>query len=150
MNAEIKHIAIPPLANNDSTTLTFRRIKWEVNEMKTISKFAVAAVAILALVVLPSTAASADQGNAIVGSRAYYITSSDRLSVSDTQADGKSAIAEIRASAGSTIYSVTESRGVNNQSVKTVSMPKSYQIRACVQDLGGGGAKSCSGWANGS
>lgn len=118
--------------------------------MKILAKFMVTAGAILVLVVSPAITAAADQGNAIVGSQAYYITSSDRLSVSDTQADGKSAIAEIRASAGSTIYSVTESRGVNNQSVKTISMPKSYQIRACVQDLGGGGAKSCSGWANGS
>lgn len=120
--------------------------------MKKISMLAAAAA--LALVLLPSATATAsvaaDQGNAIVGAQAYYITSSDRLSVSDTQSDGKSAIAEIRASAGSTVYAVTESRGVNNQSVRTVSMPASYQIRACVQDLGGGGAKTCSGWANGS
>lgn len=114
----------------------------------------VAAVAAVALVMLPSATATAsvaaDQGNAIIGAQAYYITSSDRLSVTDTQADGKSAIAEIRASAGSTTYAVTESRGKNELSVRKVVMPANYQIRACVQDLGGGGAKTCSGWANGS
>lgn len=149
MKAKRNHIAIMDASFNDSTTLIWAN-RTEDKEMKMIRNVLVGVGAIAVLVVVPAVTAAADQGNAIVGSQAYYITSSDRLSVSDTQSDGKSAIAEIRASAGSTVYSVTESRGVNNQSVKTISMPASYQIRACVQDLGGGGAKSCSGWANGS
>ncbi|GMA90688.1 hypothetical protein GCM10025869_12170 [Homoserinibacter gongjuensis] len=79
--------------------------------MKTRGKIATAAAVALSLALLPALPAAADQGAAIVGSQAYYVTSTDQLSAQDTQADGASAIAEIRASAGSTIYSVTESRG---------------------------------------
>jgi hypothetical protein len=102
------------------------------------------------LAIAPTTTAFADQGAAIVGSQAYYTTGNDQLSAWDTQADGASAIAEIRASAGSTVYSVTESRGAGNIAYRTVSMPANYQIRACIQDFSAGTPKTCGPWVNGS
>lgn len=118
-----------------------------------MKKFALpvaALTATVALVVVPSLPAAADQGAAIIGSQAYYTTSDDQLSAWDSHSDGKSAIAEIRASSGSTIYSVVNSNGWNTTKYRTVSMPATYQIRACVQDLSAGGAKSCGNWVNGS
>lgn len=73
------------------------------------------------------------------------------LTVTDTQADGKSAIAELRKSSGATIYSVTESRGVNHSSTtKVFTISGSFPIRACVKNYSAGTAKSCGGWINGS
>jgi len=106
--------------------------------------------AVAALAVIPTTAAFADQGAAIVGAQAYYTTGNDQLSAQDTQSDGKSAIAEIRSGSGGSVYSVTASGGSGTVEYRTVSMPASYQIRACVQDIGGGGAKTCGSWINGS
>ncbi|PZQ88943.1 MAG: hypothetical protein DI534_09150 [Leifsonia xyli] len=118
--------------------------------MKKFTKVAAAAGAALLIAVLPSMPAFADQGAAIIGSQAYYTTGNDQLSAWDTQADGASAIAEIRASAGSTIYGVTESRGQGYVAYRTVSMPANYQIRACIQDFSAGTPKSCGPWVNGS
>lgn len=116
---------------------------------KTRNKVIAAAAIAAALVVGPVLPAFADQGAAIIGSQAYYVTSSNRLTAQDTQSDGKSAIAEIRASSGSTIYSVTESDGVGQIAVRIISMPANYQIRACVKDYSAGTAKSCGPWVNG-
>ena len=104
----------------------------------------------VAIAVLPLVPAFADQGAAIIGSQAFYVTSSNSLSAQDTQADGKSAIAELRAYSGATVYSVINSSGAGTIKYKTVSMPTNYQIRACVQDISGGGSKSCTSWINGS
>jgi hypothetical protein len=95
--------------------------------------------------------ASASQGAAIIGSQAYYNTGTRVLSVTDTQSDGSSAIAEVRKSSGATVYSVTESRGVNKTSTKQVfTISGSFQIRACIKDYSAGTAKSCGAWVNGS
>jgi hypothetical protein len=110
-----------------------------------------AAAATCALVLLPAMTAQASQGAAIIGSQAYYNTGTKVLSVTDTQADGKSAIAELRKASGATVYSVTESRGVNNTTTKQVfTISGSFQIRACVKNYSAGTAKSCGAWINGS
>jgi len=112
-------------------------------------KIAVTIGAVIALAVLPAAAASADQNISIAGATATYNTGTHALFAYDTLSDGKSAIAEIRAGSGATVYRVTSSNGVGSAAGIIVSMPARYELRACVQDIGGGGAKTCTGWVGG-
>lgn len=112
-------------------------------------KLAAGAVVVAGLVGVGSPA-FADQGSAVIGASAYYKTSGMKLTATDTDSDGKSAIAEIRFN-GSVIARATESRGKGYTSpAKTVPVQagRSIDIRACVQDLGNNGPKTCAPWKN--
>lgn len=117
--------------------------------MKTRTKIWSGFVASAAIVFSMSAPAWADQGQAVVGSQAYYQNAQRQLSATDTQADGKSAIAELRVNGG-TVYSVTNSKGNNTTSYYTVPVNIAsgtrLEIRACTQDLSAGGSKSCGTW----
>lgn len=115
--------------------------------MKNSVKAATALVVSLALIVLPAASASAFTDVAIPGSEAYYMSST--LYAKDTKADGKSAIAEIRSSPTSATWVLTNSGGNGTTISASVLVATNYQIRACVQDIGGGGAKTCGAWTNG-
>lgn len=113
---------------------------------KNMFKIAAGAAIVVGLVGAGSPA-FADQGSAYVGSQAYYKTSGKVLSATDTDSDGKSAIAEIQFN-GSIIKRVTNGGGKGTTKSASVDVPsgRSISIRACVQDQSGGGAKSCSAW----
>ena len=115
--------------------------------MKNSLKVAIALAASLALVVVPSASASAFTDTAITGSEVWFIRGT--LYAKDTKADGKSAIAEIRSSPASAIKVVTNSGGNGTIASATVLVATNYQLRACVQDIGGGGTKTCGSWVNG-
>ena len=115
--------------------------------LKNSVKVVTALAAALALIVLPSASASAFTDTAITGSEAYYIGST--LYAHDTKADGKSSIAEIRSTSMGANYSLTNSGGNGTTLSATVLMSTNYQLRACVQDIGGGGTKTCGPWVNG-
>lgn len=117
--------------------------------MKKLVKVTAAAGAALVLGLLPSAPAFADQGSAITGAQAYYTSGNDQLSAQDTAADSKSAIAEIRSSPTGAVTSLVNSGGNGTITYKTVNIGN-FQIRACVQNLSSGGAKTCSAWKDGS
>jgi len=113
-----------------------------------IVKVAAAIATALALIALPTAPAFASTITASTpGSNASYNTTNLYLTAADTLCDGKSAIAEIK-HLGDTYPSwVKTSTGCGTSSrgfVSTVTAP--YQIRACVQDIGGGGPKTCGSW----
>ncbi len=118
-----------------------------MNKVVTVSA---AFAAALALAVLPSSPAFADQNASTAGSFTHYQTSAMMLSSADTSSDGKSSIAQIRASSTSPVLELVNSSGNGTTAYKQfTAIPSNYQIRACVQDIGGGGARTCSSWVSG-
>ena len=118
--------------------------------MNKLGKVAAAFAAALALAVIPSAPAFADQTATTTGAVAHFQQGPDMLSAGDTSADGKSATAQIRANSTAPVLSLTNSGGSGTTAYQQfTSIPANYQIRACVQDIGGGGARTCSAWKAG-
>lgn len=92
--------------------------------------------------------AFADGGAAIVGSQTYWVSSTKTLSSTDSQADGMSSIAQLRRGTSGAISEVVNSSGKNQtRSVKvSVTAGSTIYLRACVQNLSTGGARSCGDW----
>ncbi|MBD8704919.1 hypothetical protein [Frigoribacterium sp. CFBP 13712] len=93
--------------------------------------------------------AFADQGASVVGSQAYYKSSGFQLSAEDTQADSKSALAQVKNSAGTILGSVTNGAGkgqVRYATVANVSKGQTIYIRAGVKDQSASGAASWGAW----
>lgn len=114
--------------------------------MKAKIKLAATMGAVVALVgIAGGPAFAADQGQAVTGSQAYWTSSSKTLSATDTDSDGKSAVARLRSSSG-TIYTVTNGGGKNTtKSLKlsNITSGSSVAIQACTIDQSGGGSLSC-------
>ena len=115
-------------------------------KMKTRTTAILLAVGVI--VVISAGPAFADQGAAVIGSQAYYTSNNKQLSAQDTQNDGKSAIAQFRRGTSGAITEIVNSDGNGSVKYATVSVTSgtSAYIRACTQDLGGGGARSCGSW----
>jgi hypothetical protein len=114
------------------------------------NRFKVATVLAVAVALVGVTAgpALADQGEAVIGSQAYYqAAAAKQLSVQDTQSDGKSAVGEIKNAAG-TVFELTESAGSGHIAYRSVSVVKgsTIQIRAGVQNLSTGTAAVWGPW----
>lgn len=120
-----------------------------MNKSKKNALKVAAAAAIVTGLVGVSSPAFADQGAAVIGSQAYYKSSGRVLSATDTQSDGKSAIAQIRFN-GSIVKTVTNGGGKNTTKSATVDVPagRTIYIRAGVIDQSGGGSASYGKWVS--
>jgi hypothetical protein len=109
-----------------------------------------AAVGVLASVLIAISAgpALADGGAAVVGAQAFWVSSSKTLSATDTQNDGKSAIAQLRVGTKGSVSEVVESggNGTTKSILVSVNSGTSIYLRACTQDLSAGGTRSCGSW----
>jgi hypothetical protein len=114
------------------------------SKARVVSILAVATI----LVGLSASPAFADGGAAVTGAQAYWVSSTKTLSATDTQSDGKSAIAQLRRGTTGSISEVVNSNGngTTKNLVVSVSSGADIYLRACTQDVGGGGSRTCGAW----
>lgn len=114
--------------------------------MKAKIKLAATMGAVVALVgIAGGPAFAADQGQAVVGSQAYWKSSTKVLTATDTAADGKSAVARLRTSSGK-VYEVVNGGGKDTTKPLTISgiaSGSTVAIQACTIDQSASGNYSC-------